>query len=61
MRLAKTVVTERENFVTDLFRTNPDTTVKSAQEALVARYGRSMSLKRLYELSKSARPETDTQ
>lgn len=52
MRLNKTVVTERENFVRDLFRTSPELTGLEVQGKLKEKFGKIMRPNRIYELKR---------
>lgn len=54
MRLARTVVAEREKFLTEYFTTNKEATAKSANEALKAKFGTEMRLQRVYQIKRAA-------
>lgn len=49
-RLAKTVVTEREQFVRELFQQNLALTGKDVQDKLKEKFGKMMRPNRIYEL-----------
>lgn len=49
-RLAKTVVTEREQFVRELFQANLALTGKEVQDKLKEKFGKMMRPNRIYEL-----------
>lgn len=51
-RISQQLVIERENFVRNLFRSNPDLSGIEAQAALTKQYGQMMRPNRLYELKK---------
>lgn len=53
-RIKKAQVEEREEFVMNLFSTDPKMTGSEANRQLQARDGQKMNLKRLYELKKKA-------
>ena len=51
-RISQQLVLERENFVRQLFRSNPDLSGIEAQAMLTKQYGQMMRPNRLYELKK---------
>lgn len=53
-RLRRELATEREQFMTDLFKQNPDMSIAKANEQLKAKYGANMRLQKAYELRKRA-------
>lgn len=57
-RLAKTVVTERETFVRDLFRANLGLTGKEVQDKLKEKFNKMMRPNRIYELKHEVAKET---
>ena len=54
MRLSKNVVQERESFLTEIFKSDPNTTAKTANESLKAKYGTYMRLQRVYEIKRDS-------
>jgi hypothetical protein len=58
MRIARTRQNERKQFVTALFISNPDLTIREVNEELVATYGKTMAAKTISSLRKAL--ETDT-
>lgn len=53
-RLRRELATEREQFMTDLFKQNPEMSIAKANEQLKAKYGANMRLQKAYELRKRA-------
>lgn len=51
-RIAQHIVVERENYIRNLFRGNPELTGIEAQAMLTKQYGQMMRPNRLYELKK---------
>lgn len=53
-RLRRELATEREQFMTDLFKQNPEMSIAKANEKLKEKYGANMRLQKAYELRKRA-------
>jgi hypothetical protein len=54
MRLKRELVAERESFLKELFKNEPKTSAKDANEALKTKYGKYMRLQRVYDIKKEA-------
>ena len=55
MRLNRTVVTERETFLTAVFEAEPKLTIREAQEKLMEKFGRAMRPNKVLSIRKEIR------